>query len=90
MEEKQTRECICRAGEPTNAAPGSPRKIRVLMERAARREPLFHPLDGVRRRPGTSAQASLPLPAPEPAVAPEAELTVELLEQADTPSELAG
>jgi hypothetical protein len=40
------REPISRQGEPTPASPGSPRKIRVLMERAARREPLFHPLDG--------------------------------------------
>jgi hypothetical protein len=36
-------------GEPTNAAPGSPKKILVLMERAQRREPLFHPDDGPHR-----------------------------------------
>jgi hypothetical protein len=33
--------------EPTDALPGTERKIRVMMERAARREQLFHPLDGV-------------------------------------------
>jgi hypothetical protein len=36
-------------GEPTNAAPGSERKIRILTERAARREPLFHPQDGLKK-----------------------------------------
>jgi hypothetical protein len=52
MEETQPlREPVSRPGEPTSAPPGSPRKIRVLMERAARREPLFHPLDGLKRRP---------------------------------------
>jgi hypothetical protein len=40
---------ISRPGEPTNAAPGSERKIRILTERAARREPLFHPLDGCKK-----------------------------------------
>lgn len=35
-------------GEPTDAPPGSERKIRIMIERAARREPLFHPLDGCR------------------------------------------
>jgi hypothetical protein len=54
------REPLSRPGEPTNAPPGSPRKIRILMERAARREPLFHPQDGrVGRR-------KLPEPGPEP------------------------
>jgi hypothetical protein len=38
-----------RPGEPTEAPPGSEHKIRVLVERAARREPLFHPQDGQRR-----------------------------------------
>jgi hypothetical protein len=52
MEEKTQREPVSRPGEPTSAAPGSARKIRVLMERAARKEALFHPLDGIRRRPG--------------------------------------
>jgi hypothetical protein len=37
-------------GEPTNAEPGSEQKIRVLIERARRREALFHPLDGVSKR----------------------------------------
>jgi hypothetical protein len=34
------------SGEPTEAPPGSEWKIRVMIERASRREPLFHPLDG--------------------------------------------
>lgn len=45
----RSRDGYSRPGEPTNAAPGSPRKIRILMERAARREALFHPHDGMRR-----------------------------------------
>jgi hypothetical protein len=57
MDDKSFREPISRPGEPTTASPGSARKIRVLMERAARREPLFHPLDGIRRR---NAQAETP------------------------------
>lgn len=36
-------------GQPTDAPPGSARKVRVLMERAARREPLFHPGDNIKR-----------------------------------------
>jgi hypothetical protein len=39
-----------RPGEPTDAPPGSPRKIRVLTERASRREALFHPHDNLKRR----------------------------------------
>jgi hypothetical protein len=34
-------------GEPTPAGPGSERKILVMIERALRREPLFHPMDGL-------------------------------------------
>ena len=37
-------------GEPTPAGPGSERKILVMIERAMRREPLFHPMDGLLRR----------------------------------------
>ncbi len=37
-------------GEPTPAGPGTERKILVMMERAMRREPLFHPLDGLLNR----------------------------------------
>jgi hypothetical protein len=37
-------------GEPTAAGPGSERKILVMIERALRREPLFHPLDGLRQK----------------------------------------
>jgi hypothetical protein len=33
-------------GEPTDALPGTERKIRILIERARRKEPLFHTLDG--------------------------------------------
>jgi hypothetical protein len=50
MSNKLPREPISRPGEPTDAAPGSARKIRVLTERAARREPLFHPQDNLKRR----------------------------------------
>lgn len=38
-------------GEPTDAPPGSTRKIRVLIERATRRESLFHPSDNLQRVP---------------------------------------
>ena len=37
---------LSRPGEPTDAPPGSELKIRIMIERAGRREPLFHPLDG--------------------------------------------
>lgn len=50
MNNKPVREPASRPNEPTDASPGSPRKIRVLMERAARREPLFHPQDNLKRR----------------------------------------
>jgi hypothetical protein len=49
MSEKLHREPVSRPGEPTSAPPGSARKIRVLTERAARREALFHPLDNLKR-----------------------------------------
>jgi hypothetical protein len=49
MCEKPQREPVSRPGEPTSAPPGSARKIRVLMERAARREALFHPDDNLKR-----------------------------------------
>jgi hypothetical protein len=32
--------------EPTTAQPGTEQKIQVMVERAARREQLFHPQDG--------------------------------------------
>jgi hypothetical protein len=40
---------LSRPGEPTNALPGSERKIRIMTERAARREALFHPRDGFKK-----------------------------------------
>jgi hypothetical protein len=39
--------------EPTPALPGSEQKIRVMTERAARREQLFHPMDGLVAPAGT-------------------------------------
>jgi hypothetical protein len=36
--------------EPTEALPGSEQKIRIMTERAARRQQLFHPLDGIPAR----------------------------------------
>jgi hypothetical protein len=41
-------ECHPLRGEPTDAAPGSEEKIRVLIVRASRRESLFHPNDGLK------------------------------------------
>jgi hypothetical protein len=49
MCEKLQREPVSRPGEPTSAAPGSAVKIRVLTERAGRREALFHPGDNLQR-----------------------------------------
>ena len=48
---------ISRPGEATNAAPGSERKIRIMTERASRREPLFNPQDGYKK----SRRFALPL-----------------------------
>jgi len=48
-------------GQPTAALPGTEEKILIMIERAARREQLFHPQDGrghKRRKP------LLLLPAP--------------------------
>jgi hypothetical protein len=45
--------------EPTAALPGSEHKIRVMMERATRRQQLFHPLDGL---VGQSGPQLAPLP----------------------------
>ncbi|HEV3257278.1 MAG TPA: hypothetical protein VG013_10390 [Gemmataceae bacterium] len=42
-------ETLSRPGEPTEAPPGSEVKIRIMTERAARGEPLFHPLDGLKK-----------------------------------------
>jgi hypothetical protein len=45
--------------EPTAALPGSEQKIRVMTERAARRQQLFHPMDGL---VGQSGPQLAPLP----------------------------
>jgi hypothetical protein len=53
--------------EPTDAPPGSEQKIRVMIERAARREQLFHPLDGLGCRAGLRPEERRwPLPICEP------------------------
>ena len=65
MNTKLSREPLSRLGEPTEASPGSPSKIRVLTERAARRESLFHPGDNLLR------QHPMPLPEPEEAFDPD-------------------
>jgi hypothetical protein len=57
MNTNLSRDPLSRPGEPTDAPPGSPRKIRVLTERASRREALFHPKDNLKRR--------LPMPSAE-------------------------
>jgi hypothetical protein len=49
MSEKPQHDPVSQPGEPTSAPPGSTRKIRVLMERAARKEALFHPQDNLKR-----------------------------------------
>jgi hypothetical protein len=74
MSNQLSREPVSRPGEPTDASPGSARKIRVLMERAARREPLFHPQDNLKRR--------LPLP-PELDVECELDEVLEEVMEAD-------
>jgi hypothetical protein len=65
------RDPASRPGEPTEAAPGSPTKIRVLTERASRREALLHPRDNLKRQP-------LSREADEPAEALELEQELEL------------
>lgn len=59
--EPGTGNALSRPGEPTEATPGSELKVRIMTERAARREPLFHPLDGL------TPAASAPTPAKEAA-----------------------
>lgn len=60
MNEKTIRKAESVPGQATDAPPGSARKVRVLMERAMRREPLFHPGDNMKR--------ILPMPTAEAAV----------------------
>ena len=63
-------EPISRPGEPTSAGPGTARKVRVLMERAARREALFHPLDGIRHlQPNEPLEPIEMLPPQETSIA---------------------
>lgn len=84
MDEKQPREPASRPGEPTSAPPGSSRKIRVLMERAMRREALFHPGDNKKRRPAMKRrlrkQAEQEAPNP----------LLQMLQQQEEPREMAG
>jgi hypothetical protein len=73
MNTSPPRDPASRPGEPTEAPPGSATKIRVLTERASRREALFHPQDNLKRQP-------LPRePVEEPADAVEAEYEVDLV-----------
>jgi hypothetical protein len=65
-----------RRGEPTDASPGSEDKIRVMAERASRREPLFHPLDNLGPRPLTE-RAKWSAKQPEEPVAVEELLEVD-------------
>lgn len=50
-------------GAPTEAPPGSEQKIRIMMERASRREELFHPQDG-RNRTTPPVRVTNRTPAP--------------------------
>lgn len=75
MNNKLQRDPLSRQGEPTDAPPGSARKIRVLTERAMRRESLFHPKDNLKRL--------LPSSPPESDPGPEEEAELELIEEAD-------
>jgi hypothetical protein len=53
--------------EPTDAPPGSEQKILVMIERAERREQLFHPQDGLGCRSRLSPEERRwPLPTCEP------------------------
>lgn len=45
--------------QPTDAMPGTERKVQVMIERAAHRQQLFHPLDGL--------VSSAPVDSPRPA-----------------------
>jgi hypothetical protein len=70
MNEQLQREPVSRPGEPTTAPPGSAGKIRVLTERASRREALFHPKDNLKR--------VLPNPREEVEVLPIPDVEVEV------------
>ncbi len=53
-------------GQPTDALPGSERKIRAMIERATRRESLFHPMDGLCPSSPAQPPADLWVPADAP------------------------
>ena len=75
-------------GEPTEALPGTETKIQILIARAARREPLFHPYDGprarLRRKAPLLVQPSLPKPVSSPEAAMPLTGVPVQAEQADT------
>lgn len=48
------------AGPPTQAAPGSPEKVRVMRLRAALRLPLFHPQDAAGTAEGAPGRGAGP------------------------------
>ena len=84
-------EPLAPAGEPTDALPGSEVKIRIMIERAARGEPLFHPQDGLKkagRAPaGPSRQLpwwpTQPAPTPSEVAAPPEPLEDDLADELD-------
>ena len=73
--------------EPTDAPPGSEQKIRIMIERAARREQLFHPLDGPGAR-GRSHPRPQSSPPPWPPTSAEAFALEPLDFEEDDPDEV--
>jgi hypothetical protein len=53
--------------EPTDALPGTEEKVLAMIQRAARRQQLFHPLDGLACRFRACSEAISP-PSPEPLI----------------------
>ena len=77
--------------EPTDAPPGSEQKIRVMIERAERREALFHPLDGMSRRACLPPEERRwPLPTCEPLDPDLLALVAEEAEDDDEPLAVPG
>jgi hypothetical protein len=89
MNEQLRHEPISRPGEPTSAPPGSPTKIEVLTERAARREALFHPGDNLKRVLPIREREEEEL-GPLDQILPDAEIDDEEEEEEDLEAELAG